>query len=147
MSGQLIVSVSGIRDETRPAVDSFAREMDARGVPLSLLVAPRMKDHYRLARDPHTQEWLLERREGGDAIVLHGYDQAATKRRRAEFAVLPEHEALVGHLFGVARIVAARLGLENGYRLIINCKSVGGQEVPHLHAHLLGGRKLKWPPG
>lgn len=75
MSGQLIVSVSGIRDETRPAVDAFAREMDARGVPLSLLVAPRLKDHYRLARDPHTQEWLLERREGGDAIVLHGYDQ------------------------------------------------------------------------
>ncbi|UGQ40415.1 DUF2334 domain-containing protein [Rhodococcus aetherivorans] len=93
MSGQLIVSVSGIRDETRPAVDAFAREMDARGVPLSLLVAPRLKDHYRLARDPHTQEWLLERREGGDAIVLHGYDQAATRRRRAEFAVLPEHEA------------------------------------------------------
>jgi len=61
--------------------------------------------------------------------------------------ILPEHEALVGHLFGVARIVAAQLGLENGYRLIINCKSDGGQEVPHLHVHLLGGRKLKWPPG
>lgn len=93
MSAELVVSVSGIRDVTREAVDGFAREMDARGVPLSLLVAPRLKDHYRLVRDPATQEWLLERREGGDAIVLHGYDQAATKSRRAEFAALREHEA------------------------------------------------------
>jgi histidine triad (HIT) family protein len=61
--------------------------------------------------------------------------------------IAPEHEPLVGHLFGVARIVAAQLGLDNGYRLVINCKSDGGQEVPHLHVHLLGGRKLKWPPG
>jgi histidine triad (HIT) family protein len=61
--------------------------------------------------------------------------------------ITPEHEAVVGHLFGVARLVAAQLGLANGYRLIINCKSDGGQEVPHLHVHLLGGRKLKWPPG
>lgn len=93
MSGQLIVSVSGIRDATRDVVEAFARDMDARGVPLSLFVAPRLKDHYRLVNDHETQEWLLERREGGDAIVLHGYDQAATKRRRAEFAALPEHEA------------------------------------------------------
>ena len=84
MSGRMIVSVSGIRDVTRDLVDAFARETDARGVPLSLFVAPRLEDHYRLARDPATQEWLLERREGGDAIVLHGYDQAATKRRRAD---------------------------------------------------------------
>ncbi|MEU5840841.1 DUF2334 domain-containing protein [Rhodococcus sp. NPDC047139] len=93
MSGQIIVSVSGIRDVTRDVVDGFAREMDAREVPLSLFVAPRLKDHYRLVQDPATQEWLLERREGGDAIVLHGYDQAATKRRRAEFERLPQHEA------------------------------------------------------
>lgn len=93
MTTELVVSVSGIRDVTREAVDAFAREMDARGVPLSLFVAPRLKDHYRLKTDPATQEWLLERREGGDAIVLHGYDQAATKRRRAEFSSLREHEA------------------------------------------------------
>ncbi len=89
----MIVSVSGIRDATRDAVEDFAREMDVRGVPLSLFVAPRAKDGYRLVQDPAIQEWLLERREGGDAIVLHGYDRAATKRRRAEFAALPEHEA------------------------------------------------------
>jgi len=62
-------------------------------VPLSLLVAPRLKDKYRLVNDPATQDWLRLRRSRGDAVVLHGYDQAATKRRRAEFAALPEHEA------------------------------------------------------
>lgn len=93
MTGQLIVSVSGIRDETREHAASFAEEMDKRGVSLSLLVAPRLKDKYRLVNDAQTQAWLREQRSRGAAIVLHGYDQAATKRRRAEFATLPEHEA------------------------------------------------------
>lgn len=93
MTGQVIVSVSGIRDETCAQVAEFVAEMDRRSVPLSLLVAPRLKDKYRLVSDQATQAWLRERRDRGDAIVLHGYDQAATKRRRAEFSVLPEHEA------------------------------------------------------
>jgi predicted deacetylase len=92
-SGQLIVSVSGIRDTTRAAAEAFADEMDKRSVPLSLLVAPRLEGRYRLVDDAPTQDWLRARRECGDAIVLHGYDQAATKRRRAEFAALPRHEA------------------------------------------------------
>ncbi|WP_032386735.1 DUF2334 domain-containing protein [Rhodococcoides fascians] len=93
MSGRLIVSVSGIKNDTYEHAAEFARELDGRGVPLSLLVAPRLKDKYRLAADVPTQEWLRTRRDGGDAIVLHGYDQAATKRRRSEFAALPRHEA------------------------------------------------------
>lgn len=93
MRGQLIVSVSGIRDSTREQARAFAAEMDRREIPLSLLVAPRLEGRYRLVDDPRTQEWLRERREAGDAIVLHGYDQAATKSRRAEFATLPRHEA------------------------------------------------------
>ena len=93
MSGELIVSISGIRTETREHAIAFAQQMDARGVRLSLLVAPRLKDKYKLVRDDETQQWLRSRRDGGDAIVLHGYDQAATRRRRAEFAALPEHEA------------------------------------------------------
>jgi histidine triad (HIT) family protein len=52
-------------------------------------------------------------------------------------------EALIGHLFTVARDLAKREGIaDNGYRLIINCNSHGGQEVYHLHVHLLGGRPL-----
>jgi uncharacterized protein len=62
-------------------------------VPVSLLVAPRLKGGYRLDRDQRTVEWLAARRSGGDAIVLHGYDDAATKKRRGEFATLPAHEA------------------------------------------------------
>ena len=93
MSGRLIVSVSGIKNDTYEHAAEFARILDGRGVPLSLLVAPRLKDKYRLAADAPTQEWLRARRDGGDAIVLHGYDQAATKRRRSEFSALPRHEA------------------------------------------------------
>ncbi|NIL82968.1 hypothetical protein RhoFasGS6_00310 [Rhodococcus fascians] len=93
MSGRLIVSVSGIKNDTYEHAAEFAQILDGRGVPLSLLVAPRLKDKYRLAADVPTQEWLRARRDRGDAIVLHGYDQAATKRRRSEFSALPRHEA------------------------------------------------------
>jgi histidine triad (HIT) family protein len=54
-----------------------------------------------------------------------------------------EDEALVGHMFIVARDLARQEGIaEHGYRLIINCNEHGGQEVYHLHLHLLGGRPL-----
>ncbi|MFP2769335.1 purine nucleoside phosphoramidase [Oceanisphaera sp. KMM 10153] len=54
-----------------------------------------------------------------------------------------EHEQALGRLFTVARKLAAEAGLsEDGYRLIMNCNSHGGQEVYHIHMHLLGGRPL-----
>ena len=56
-------------------------------------------------------------------------------------------EALVGHLFVVARKIAADLGLGGGYRVVTNCGPDAGQEVMHLHFHILAGRKLSWPPG
>ncbi len=60
----------------------------------------------------------------------------------------PEQAELLGHLLLVARDVAAKLGLDaTGYRLVINNGSDGGETVPHLHVHLLGGRPLAWPPG
>jgi hypothetical protein len=93
VSGKLIVSVSGIGERTLGDVEAFCAQMDARKVPVSLLVAPRLSGDYRLDRDPHTVEWLAARRAGGDAIVLHGYDDAATKKRRGEFAMLRAHEA------------------------------------------------------
>jgi len=55
--------------------------------------------------------------------------------------------ALLGHLLLTARHLAVQLGLENGYRTVINCGRDGGQSVDHLHVHLLGGRGLAWPPG
>jgi histidine triad (HIT) family protein len=52
-------------------------------------------------------------------------------------------EAMLGRLFTAARKIARDMGIgESGYRLIVNCKGDGGQEVFHLHMHLLGGRKL-----
>jgi histidine triad (HIT) family protein len=52
-------------------------------------------------------------------------------------------EALIGHMFTVARDLARREGIaEDGYRLIINCNAHGGQEVYHLHVHLVGGAPL-----
>jgi histidine triad (HIT) family protein len=59
----------------------------------------------------------------------------------------PEDEQLLGHLQLVAVKLAKQLGLTNGYRLVINCNEDGGQTVPHLHVHLLGGREMTWPPG
>lgn len=57
--------------------------------------------------------------------------------------VAPEHEAALGRLFTVARRVAEQEGLgDDGYRLIVNTGAHGGQEVAHLHLHLLGGRPL-----
>ena len=54
---------------------------------------------------------------------------------------------LLGHLHVVAGKLANQLGIAEGYRLVINCKELAGQTVPHLHMHLLGGRAMGWPPG
>lgn len=54
---------------------------------------------------------------------------------------------MLGHLLIVAKKVAEKLSLGNGYRIVINDGADGGQEVMHIHVHLLGGRKMKWPPG
>jgi len=60
----------------------------------------------------------------------------------------PEDQALLGHLLLKAAEVAAQLGLkETGYRLVINHGKNGGESVPHLHCHILGGRVMGWPPG
>jgi histidine triad (HIT) family protein len=56
--------------------------------------------------------------------------------------VVAEDELALGRMFTVARKLAEQEGLEKGYRLIVNCKEHGGQEVYHLHMHLLGGRAL-----
>lgn len=55
---------------------------------------------------------------------------------------------LAGQLFFRAKKLAEELGIaEDGYRVLLNCNANGGQEVYHLHLHLLGGRKMHWPPG
>jgi len=51
------------------------------------------------------------------------------------------------HILNAAKEIASQFGLTDGYRLVINQGEAAGQSVPHLHAHLLGGRPLNWPPG
>lgn len=56
--------------------------------------------------------------------------------------------AVLGHLLTRVPEIARRAGVvEGGYRLVINNGRDGGETVPHLHCHLLGGRPLAWPPG
>ncbi|AQM19299.1 purine nucleoside phosphoramidase [Vibrio anguillarum] len=57
--------------------------------------------------------------------------------------VEPEHEAAMGRMFTVAKKIAQQEGIaQDGYRLIVNCNAHGGQEVYHIHMHLVGGRPL-----
>ena len=53
----------------------------------------------------------------------------------------------LGHLLLVAKKIGQEQNLDNGFRIVINNGPNGGETVPHLHVHLLGGRKLSWPPG
>lgn len=59
-----------------------------------------------------------------------------------------EDVALLGKLVLTAQKLARQFGIaERGYRLVMNCNPDGGQTVYHVHLHLLGGRKMTWPPG
>ena len=70
------------------------------------------------------------------------------KREISSVAALADDDAsLVDHLYMVIRDLAHQLGLDNGYRVVVNCGPDGGQSVDHLHLHLLGGRAMLWPPG
>jgi len=71
---------------------------------------------------------------------------------RAHIATLndlhPEHGELLGELMLAATKIARDQGVdEDGYRLVLNCQEGAGQSVFHLHMHLLGGRRMSWPPG
>jgi histidine triad (HIT) family protein len=60
----------------------------------------------------------------------------------------PDDHQVLGHLLIKAAAVAQQLGLtQNGFRLVFNNGSDAGEAVPHLHCHIIGGRKLDWPPG
>ncbi|XP_078456129.1 putative HIT-like protein Synpcc7942_1390 [Lampetra fluviatilis] len=54
---------------------------------------------------------------------------------------------LLGHLLFIAKTLAKKEGLDNGYRVVINDGPDGSQSVYHLHVHVIGGRQMLWPPG
>jgi uncharacterized protein len=111
----LLVSLSGIRSATLDDCAVLRGELDSRGVPVSLLVVPRRPG------GSAALNWIRERGNLGDAVLLHGYDHTvdpigcwgshtvARLGRRAEFATLPAHEA--GLRLRAARILLERLGL------------------------------------
>ncbi len=158
----MIVSVSGIRDETVQVVADFGGRDGPQIGPLSLLVAPRLKDKYRLVSDAVTQDGCAVDETAVTPSCCNGYDQAATKRRRAEFAVLPEARGapallaadrvleevgLRTRLFAPPRWVAspgAVAVLPNvGFRLLAGMTSV--RDLAHdtgVRSHVIGGRRL-----
>ena len=93
--------------------------------------------------------------EDDNCIVIHDIDPQPP----AHLLVIPknaisriseansESQALLGHLLLTAAKMARKLKLEEGYRVVINNGEYGGESVPHLHVHLLGGRPMIWPPG
>lgn len=93
--------------------------------------------------------------EDAHCIVIHDIDPKAPVHcliipkqvmpRVAE--ATDEDQSLLGHLLLTAGLVARQLKLDAGFRLVINNGRDGGETVPHLHVHLLGGRSLSWPPG
>ena len=93
--------------------------------------------------------------EDEDCIVIHDIDPQAPVHvliipkkaipRISELAI--EDQLLVGKLMTVAGKLAKKMGLEQGFRVVINNGPFGGETVPHLHIHLLGKRPLTWPPG
>lgn len=56
-------------------------------------------------------------------------------------------EEVISHMMLKVKDIAKTMGLDNGYRLVINTGEYGQQSVKHLHMHLIGGRKLNWPAG
>ncbi len=76
-------------------------------------------------------------------VIVIPKEEIATTNEIAE-----EHDALVGRMVRVATEIAKKEGVaDSGYRLVMNCNDDAGQSVFHIHLHLLGGRRLGWPPG
>jgi hypothetical protein len=114
VTARLLVSLSGISAWTLDRGADLSDQLAARGVPLSLLLAPRVAG---VDQPSPVLSWVRERRAGGDALLQHGFDQAVEQRertivirRRAEFATLPAHEA--GLRLTAAGTTMERLGLD-----------------------------------
>ena len=94
--------------------------------------------------------------ETDDVVAFHDLDPKAPthvlvipRRHIDSISAMTDDDAeLVGRVFAAARDVARETGIEwTGYRLVTNIGANAGQTVPHLHVHVLGGRRLTWPPG
>ena len=94
--------------------------------------------------------------EDEDVLAFHDIDAKAPVHvlviPNAQIANVLElaekDQKLIAHILAVVAKLARELGVEeSGFRLVANTGTDGGQTVPHLHFHILGGRSLQWPPG
>ncbi|HZK79392.1 MAG TPA: histidine triad nucleotide-binding protein [Gemmatimonadaceae bacterium] len=92
--------------------------------------------------------------ETDDALAFRDINPAAPvhflviPRKHVDSLAHATDEAVLGHLMAFAAKVAAQEGIDqSGYRTVINTRRDGGQTVDHLHLHVLGGRRMTWPPG
>jgi len=93
--------------------------------------------------------------EDENILAFHDIDKKAPvhmlivpKKHIASVSDTPESDmGIFAELIGAAKKLAALNGLEGGFRLVVNDGADGGQTVAHLHVHLLGGRRMSWPPG
>lgn len=94
--------------------------------------------------------------ESGEVIAFHDLDPRAPvhvliipKRHIASVTEIEEGDAgVMGALLVAARAVAEKEGIaESGFRMVLNAGGDAGQSVAHVHLHVLGGRRLSWPPG
>ena len=94
--------------------------------------------------------------ENDDVIAFHDIHPAAPTHLlvvpKKHIATIDEcekqDEALLGQMIWVAKTLATQNNLSDpGYRLVFNVNSGGGQQVYHIHLHVLGGRQMTWPPG
>lgn len=70
------------------------------------------------------------------------------KEIRSMAEVKPEDQEILGHMMVQIPRIAKELGIaDGGFRTVINTNDMGGQEVYHLHLHIIGGREMQWPPG
>ena len=92
--------------------------------------------------------------ETPDAVAFRDIDPKApthiliVPKKHVESLATTDDVQLLGHLMAVAAKVACDVGIaDSGYRTVINTRRDGGQTVDHLHVHLMGGRRMTWPPG
>ncbi|XP_020576677.1 14 kDa zinc-binding protein-like isoform X2 [Phalaenopsis equestris] len=76
-------------------------------------------------------------------LVIPKIRDGLTQLGKAEI----RHAEILGHLLYAAKVVAAKEGIEDGFRVVINNGPSACQSVYHLHLHVLGGRQMNWPPG
>ncbi|MDD2764050.1 MAG: histidine triad nucleotide-binding protein [Opitutaceae bacterium] len=106
----------------------------------------RIIDHEIPARIEHEDEHCLVIHDIQPQAPVHLLIIPKKVIARAGDATAAD-EPLLGHLLVIAGMIAKKLGLAGGYRLVINNGPDACESVPHLHVHLLARRQMGWPPG